>query len=478
MIHFETFQIENRETSNTHVETSKMLLLVKNFHFRRFNWFASSTFVQDIMELLEKEKTAVAESKKKAEPYESRYDGRKKKRMWQGGADRNQEVANGEPDAKQERTEPFERIKRKKCAVLLGYCGKNYYGMQRNPGMKTIEEEILSAMKKNQWISEDGYNAPQQAGFQRAARTDKGVSAARQCVSVKIPNEVDVAAMNNDLPDDIRIFAVKRVTKGFNSKDQCDARTYTYTLPTFALTQHDQLADMTTYDGFRVDPERLEKTNSILKLYEGTHCFHNFTAKKGFNDPSAKRVILSFVCGEPFLIKEVEFVTLKVKGQSFMLHQIRKMVGLALAIIRGFADESALSKATTKIIMDIPTAPGLGLMLDQVHYDRYNKRYSSDGMHDALEWDKEAEEIQAFVRNNILPSILETEITDRPMLEWLNNLTRHTYEERKPEDAKIVESDDEEASPERKTEASEKASEETNEAVAPPEASASSLNVV
>ena len=42
-------------------------------------------------------------------------------------------------------------------------------------------------------------------------------------------------------------------------------------------------------------------------------------------------------CGKPFLAhstcgtcrenKEVEFMTLKVKGQSFMIHQIRKMVG-------------------------------------------------------------------------------------------------------------------------------------------------------
>lgn len=385
------------------------------------------------MDLLDKEATSSAEKKKPA-PYVSRYDGRKKKRQWQGGTPYDETT----PRPKQDRTEPFERVKRKKYALLMGYCGKNYFGMQRNPGMKTIEEELLLAMKKHEWIPDDWYEAPQRALFQRAARTDKGVSAGRQCVSVKIPNEVDVAALNKDLPEDIKLFAVKRVTKGFNSKDQCDARTYTYTLPTVAFTSHDQLATV-PYEGYRTERALLEKANEVLKLYEGTKLFHNFTARKGYNDPSAKRVIFSFTCGEPFILKDIEFVTMKVKGQSFMLHQIRKMVGLALAIIRGLADKSAIELATKRLIMDIPTAPGLGLMLDQVHYDRYNRRYSDDGSHQALDWKEEEKAVQTFIMEEILTRILETEVTERPMLEWLAYLTKHTYQERKPEDAKIVE---------------------------------------
>ena len=51
---------------------------------------------------------------------------------------------------------------------------------------------------------------------------------------------------------------------------------------------------------------------------------------------------------ESYKSKTVEFVTLQVKGQSFMIHQIRKMIGLVIAIVRGFTPESTLVEAFGK----------------------------------------------------------------------------------------------------------------------------------
>ena len=48
-----------------------------------------------------------------------------------------------------------------------------------------------------------------------------------------------------------------------------------------------------------------------------------------------------------------------------MLHQIRKMMGMCIAIVRGFTDKTLLQKAWASQRIDIPKAPGLGLLLGE-----------------------------------------------------------------------------------------------------------------
>jgi hypothetical protein len=46
------------------------------------------------------------------------------------------------------------RVKKRKCAIFVVYLGHKYQGMQRNPGVKTIEDELFQAMCKAGAISE------------------------------------------------------------------------------------------------------------------------------------------------------------------------------------------------------------------------------------------------------------------------------------------------------------------------------------
>ncbi|XP_077286222.1 pseudouridine synthase 1 isoform X2 [Arctopsyche grandis] len=354
----------------------------------------------------------------------TRYNGRVKKRKWEENSRNNEE---DQPVDKQACPVPFERIKKKKVAMLLSYSGADYYGMQRNPEMKTIEEELFKALLKTNYINEESYNQIQFIGFQRAARTDKGVSAVRQVVSLKMPNEVDLSVINQQLPPDIRVFGMKRVTKGFNSKEQCDARTYTYMLPTYAFENHCTVLE--DHMAYRIPTDGISKINDVLKTYEGTKNFHNFTSKKEFLDPSCRRFIVKAECGEPFVSNGMEFAVIEIKGQSFMLHQIRKMVGVVLAIMRGYIDKDVINRALSQKQINLPMAPGLGLVLDQVHYDRYNVRYGGDGFHEVLTWDDVKAEVDEFKKNHIYPNIVNTEVKELPMAEWLTTLDFFTYKE-------------------------------------------------
>jgi len=97
----------------------------------------------------------------------------------------------------------------------------------------------------------------------------------------------------------------------------------------------------------------------------------------------------------------------------------------------------------------VPIAPGLGLVLDQVHYDRYNTRYGADGFHENLNWEDFESAIKEFREKYIQPTIVDSELTDGPMQAWLPTLELHSYDERvgkadnNGEESEGISSDDE-----------------------------------
>ncbi|XP_078193939.1 pseudouridylate synthase 1 homolog isoform X10 [Callithrix jacchus] len=274
------------------------------------------------------------------------------------------------------------KLPKRKVVLLMAYSGKGYHGMQ-------------------------------------------GVSAAGQVVSLKVwLIDGILEKINRHLPSHIRILGLKRVTGGFNSKNKCDARTYCYLLPTFAFAHKDRDVQDETY---RLSAETLQQVNRLLACYEGTHNFHNFTSQKGPQEPSARRYILEMYCEEPFVREGLEFAVIRVKGQSFMMHQIRKMVGLVVAIVKGYAPESLLERSWGTEKVDVPKAPGLGLVLERVHFEKYNQRFGNDGLHEPLDWAQEEGKVAAFKEEYIYPTIIGTERNERSMAQWLSTLPIHNF---------------------------------------------------
>jgi len=335
--------------------------------------------------------------------------------------------------------------KAKKVAVMASFVGKDYLGMQRNPGFKTIEEDLMKAFRDAEIISDEWYENPQKCFFQRASRTDKGVSAARMVMSLKLllddNREETISRINSKLPSCIKVQYIKKVTKNFNCKSACDGRTYLYLLPTFAfapLVPIDDAKDGETpedYDykatsSFRMTTELRNRVNDVLKEFIGSRYYHNYTSGKLPLEPSSQRYITEFEIGEPFEKEDMEFAVIKIKGQSFMLHQIRKMIGLAIAVVRGQAPKQTIEKSWESMRIDIPRAPGLGLMLDEIHYDRYNKRFANDGIHEKLSWENVEDEVEAFKKDFIFPEMVSGEKDEKSMFDWLKILPIHGFEQR------------------------------------------------
>lgn len=315
--------------------------------------------------------------------------------------------------------------KKRKVAVFLGYIGQNYYGMQMNPGVITIEQVLLTAFHRAGLISEANKNSLSKIGWMRAARTDKGVSAAGQCISAKLECEVDntvdtavVNAINNHLPRDVQVYGMLRVTSGFNARSDCHRRRYEYMFPVRLLGGCNGVEE--EQERGAGDP-RCAKLTSILRLYEGTHCFANFTEGLTGNDDSARRYMIHVQCGQPFLPPNsgVYYVTVGVYGQSFLLHQIRKMVGLALFVYLGHVSQEIIPVALSpNIKIPTPLAPADGLLLDSLIFDNYNSRFK-DTLDQPVSVNAFGDAKDKFKVEQIYSKIAERERIERVLESWV-----------------------------------------------------------
>ncbi|KAL1372145.1 uncharacterized protein LOC107459062 isoform X1 [Arachis duranensis] len=178
--------------------------------------------------------------------------------------------------------------------------------------------------------------------------------------------------------------------------------------------------------GFNYGEEEKERFNRILKYYVGTHNFHNFTTRTKAEDPAARRFIISFEAKTTVVVEGMEFVKCEIVGQSFMLHQIRKMVGLAVAIMRNCAPESLINKALQKDVnINVPTAPEVGLYLDECFFASYNQKWKDS--HEELSMKAYEKEAEDFKMKYIYSHIASTEQKDGTVALWLHSLNHRNY---------------------------------------------------
>ena len=357
--------------------------------------------------------------------------------------------------------------KKKKIALFFGYNGDGYQGMQRNPGAKTIEDDLESAIVKAGGIAESNAGDFNKVHWNRAARTDKGVSAVGQVVSFKCMNADDgntetiVRLINEHLPrGKIVAFGATRVTGGFSAKNQCDRRKYEYVVPVRTFDRrfpkkrkrnpvdgddengHDEkkndenapngegLEDEKEDDEENNDTQEEEepyvfteeertKVNGILKHFVGTHNFHNYSTKVDCDTPQARRFVISFSCSMPFKIQGEDFVKFEILGQSFLFNMIRKLVGMTVAVARDFCDVSDLLFALrTKQRVNTPMAPELGLFLCECQYDAYNKRFSAE--REPLRLENWRDKVDAFKHQTVYQHIYDREYVMKDnMGEWI-----------------------------------------------------------
>ena len=168
-------------------------------------------------------------------------------------------------------------------------------------------------------------------------------------------------------------------------------------------------AHVTAKRAYRIHPARLARVQSALSRFVGAHKFHNYTVDKSPKDASATRIIKSFnVNPTPIITNDTEWLSLKVHGQSFMMHQIRKMVSMVALIVRCGCHEGRLQDSFMADRISIPKAPSLGLLLERPVFDAYNERLEQFG-HKKIDFGRYEKEMEEFKQREIYERIFREE---------------------------------------------------------------------
>jgi tRNA pseudouridine38-40 synthase len=272
--------------------------------------------------------------------------------------------------------------------LTLAYDGTDFRGWQVQPDEVTVQGELQAALKRITGESP----LPQGSG-----RTDAGVHALGQVASFQlaapIPAENLQRALNRTLPPSIRILEARTAPDTFHARHSSVAKTYEYRIYRGEICPP-LLARYVYACHWSMDMELLQRS---ARLFEGEHDFLSFAA----TDPDLTTRIS---CSSHDLEQEIkpptaapaattvrtiyssrweerkteagELLVYRVRGNGFLHHMVRNLVGTMLDVGRGQlrCEEIAGIFAARNRAAAGPTAPARGLFLISVEYDEEMNR--------------------------------------------------------------------------------------------------------
>lgn len=239
--------------------------------------------------------------------------------------------------------------------IEFSYDGTNFNGYQVQPNLRTVQGELEKAVSY--------LNRQTPTGVQSSGRTDKGVHAINQVahfdLAVDIPIDKIKRGLNSNLPEDIHINCVKKVSSNFHARFSSKKKEYIYKIN---IGEYNPLTRNYIYQYNRnLD---IDKMNKAIHYFEGVHDFTSFVSSEDERENKVRTIIKTNIKLKNNIV-EISF-----QADGFMKYQVRNMVGLLLYIGSGRKEPKDVvrildAKDRTK---SVKTAPAEGLYLKKVWY--------------------------------------------------------------------------------------------------------------
>lgn len=236
--------------------------------------------------------------------------------------------------------------------ISVSYNGSKYYGFQRLDKKKTVQGELEKVLTKlNKTV----------VCVKGAGRTDRGVHAYDQKVhfdlSVDIPPERLVDAINSMLDDGIRVNSAEIVDNNFHARFDVKKKKYTYIIN---LGKYDAIKNDFIYNYNRdIDVKSMKKA---IKYYKGMHSFEAFT--------SGERESYNSIIYSAKIKCKNDYLYITFEGKSFYRYMVRNMVGALMLVGNGKEKPEIIKEMLEKHekTANYTTVPANGLYLEYVEY--------------------------------------------------------------------------------------------------------------
>lgn len=245
-----------------------------------------------------------------------------------------------------------------RAKLVLSYRGAAYAGWQRQANARSVQQVVEVALG-------DLLGAP--IVVVAASRTDAGVHARGQVAHLDLPRTMAPAGLmhgaNFRLPEDVRVLAAELVADDFHARFDACGKEYRYRLVRAAVVSP-LAAPLALRAPRRLDLPALAAATALLA---GRHDFRAFALAGGAHEDGAGTEREVFAAGWEVTGERLE---LRIRGDGFLRGMVRSVVGTLLEVAGG--------RMTVERFADLlsgrprgdagPTAPAVGLCLEQVFY--------------------------------------------------------------------------------------------------------------
>ena len=243
----------------------------------------------------------------------------------------------------------------KRVKLTVAYDGTNYCGWQVQPNGITVQEVL------NQCLSEFTGENIETIG---ASRTDAGVHALGNVAvfdtEMRMPGDKFSFALNQRLPEDIRIQKSEEVDADFHPRYVKSQKTYEYRI----LNCRFPIPTERFYSHFTYIPLDVDKMKEAASYLIGEHDFKSFCGT-GAQVKTTVRTVK-----EIQIEKSGDRITIRITGEGFLYNMVRIIAGTLMDIGGGLYPPEKM-----KEILEAkhrkkagPTAPARGLTLMKIQY--------------------------------------------------------------------------------------------------------------